>query len=528
MEVAGAKTRQMLALLVALIVCVLALARAQAAPAATSVLYAVTGAGTGSGCGGTSSSLYTIDPSTAAATLVGPIMVGATQVKHVVGLGVDPTTGTLYGFMNGQDSACSDFGAGTLLTIDKATGAATVVGSTGAAAIHSPDMTFDRFGTLYAWAEGGAANDDLMVVDTTTGTTSMVGECGCSTAATGISSNSKGAMYLKSGSALYRLNPFTGHVFDLVQLDASPQNMLAFGPSDVLYTGTRGSAGPSAFTLQTIDPETGAVTTVGTNSVARIGALAWDLGTPTAPNVADLSLTKDADVPSPQNWGDQIVYTLTVSNGGANDATGVEVTDALPSGLTYVSDDGGGDYDSSTGVWTVGTVTNGNSATLHITASVQPIASWTNAAEVTASDQYDSDSVPGSGEGDTFASNTLTPQAVPGTDVGLTVDPKGTTKANSKTKKFTIFVQNAGSQQIFVSAADLAVEVNSTTNTVTCQKPSKTYKIKPGKQHAFACSFSPRTVGILPGQTVTYSATIDFPGDGFTANDSGSAIVIAA
>jgi hypothetical protein len=35
-------------------------------------------------------------------------------------------------------------------------------------------------------------------------------------------------------------------------------------------------------------------------------------------------------------------------------------------------------------------------------------------------------------------------------------------------------------------------------------------------------------VGILPGQTVTYSATIDFPGDGFTANDSGSAIVIAA
>jgi uncharacterized repeat protein (TIGR01451 family) len=527
MELAGANRRLMFAFLAAFVLCVLALARAQAVPAVTPpVLYAVTGAGTGA-CGGTSSSLYTIDPTTAAATLVGPIKVGATQVSHVVGLGVDPTTGTLYGFMNGQDPSCTDFGAGTLLTIDKTTGAATVVGSTGAAGIQSPDITFDRFGTLYAWAEGGAANDDLMVVDTTTGTTSLVGECGCSTAATGISSNSKGAVYLKAGGVLYRLNQFTGHIFDLVQLDASPQNMLAFGPSDVLYTGARGSAGPSAFTLQTIDPETGAVTTVGTNSVAKIGALAWDLGTPTAPDVADLSLTKDVDVSSPQNWDDQVVYTLTVSNGGASDATGVEVTDVLPSGLSYVSDDGGGDYDSTTGVWAVGTVTNGNSSTLHITAAVQPVASWTNDAEVTGSDQYDSDSVPGSGEGDTFASNTLTPLAVPGIDAGLTIDPKGKTKASSRTKKFTVNVQNAGSQQLVVSASDLTVEVNSSTNTVTCQKPTKTSKIAPGKRHGFTCSFSPRTVGIVPGQSVTYSATIHFPGDGFPTNDTASATVIA-
>jgi uncharacterized repeat protein (TIGR01451 family) len=530
MRIPGITRRQLRVVPAALILCVLAFARAQAAPAATPpVLYAVTGAGGGTGCTGSASSLYTIDSTTAAATLVGPIMIGTTQVNHVVGLAVDPTTGTLYGFMNGQAADCTDFGQGTLLTIDKATGAATVVGSTGAAAIQSPGMTFDPFGTLYAWGECcNTVGDDLTVVDTTTGTTSKVGECSCSTFATGIASNSNGVMYLKSSGTLYRLNQFTGHRFDAVSLDATPSNMLAFGPSDVLYTGTRGSAGPSAFTLQTIDPATGDVTTVGTNSVQKIGALAWDLGTPTAPDVADLSLTKNVDVPSPENWDDQVVYTLTVSNGGAKDATGVEVTDVLPSGVSYVSDDGGGDYDSNTGVWTVGTVTNGNSATLHITAAVQPIASWTNDAEVTASDQYDSDSVPGSGEGDTFASNTLTPLAVPGIDASLSVDPKGKTKAGSKTKRFEVIVQNVGSQLINVSMAALTVEVNSSTNTITCPDPSKTSKIKPGKQHKFKCAFSPKTVGIVPGQDVTYSASIDLTGDGFPANDDATATVVAS
>jgi uncharacterized repeat protein (TIGR01451 family) len=239
-------------------------------------------------------------------------------------------------------------------------------------------------------------------------------------------------------------------------------------------------------------------------------------------------LTKNVDVPSPENWDDQVIYTLTVSNGGAKDATGIEVTDVLPSGLSYVSDDGGGDYDSNTGVWTVGTVTNGNSATLHITAAVQPIASWTNDAEVTASDQYDSDSVPGSGEGDTFASNTLTPLAVPGIDATLSVDPKGKTKAGSKTKRFEVIVQNVGSQLINVSMAALTVEVNSSTNTITCPDPSKTSKIKPGKQHKFKCAFSPKTVGIVPGQDVTYSASIDLTGDGFPANDDATATVVAS
>src|SRR5688500_18540258 len=54
-----------------------------AANAAVSTLYAVTGSGGGTqSCSGTPSALYTLDPTTGAATLVGNVTVG-TQVRNV-------------------------------------------------------------------------------------------------------------------------------------------------------------------------------------------------------------------------------------------------------------------------------------------------------------------------------------------------------------------------------------------------------------------------------------------------------------
>ena len=80
---------------------------------------------------------------------------------------------------------------------------------------------------------------------------------------------------------------------------------------------------------------------------------------------------------------------------GFGDATGVVVTDLLPAGYVYVSDDGLGAYVSGTGVWTVGTLLNAASGTLTITATVDGGTSGTtitNTATVTASDQGDSGS----------------------------------------------------------------------------------------------------------------------------------------
>ena len=70
--------------------------------------------------------------------------------------------------------------------------------------------------------------------------------------------------------------------------------------------------------------------------------------------------------------GDTLTYTMGVANDGTADATGVTATDTLPSGVTFTAADthGAGTYDSATGIWSVGTVASGTSATLTITATV--------------------------------------------------------------------------------------------------------------------------------------------------------------
>src|SRR5213076_2793833 len=69
--------------------------------------------------------------------------------------------------------------------------------------------------------------------------------------------------------------------------------------------------------------------------------------------IADLGITKTASPPTP-TLGQNVTFTVTVTNNGPDTATGVVVTDLLPAGLTYVSDDGGGSYDPNLGPWTVG------------------------------------------------------------------------------------------------------------------------------------------------------------------------------
>ena len=110
--------------------------------------------------------------------------------------------------------------------------------------------------------------------------------------------------------------------------------------------------------------------------------------------VADLTLDKSVDDSTP-DVGADVVFTIAVTNDGPSDATGVTVTDELPSGYSYVSDDGSGAYDDGTGIWTIGALANGATATLNITATVLASDDHSNYAQVTASDQDDPDSTPG-------------------------------------------------------------------------------------------------------------------------------------
>src|SRR5207245_4305086 len=53
---------------------------------------------------------------------------------------------------------------------------------------------------------------------------------------------------------------------------------------------------------------------------------------------ADVRMVSKTASVSSANAGDQIVYTLVVTNDGPNTATGVVVEDALPQGMTFVGD----------------------------------------------------------------------------------------------------------------------------------------------------------------------------------------------
>lgn len=117
-------------------------------------------------------------------------------------------------------------------------------------------------------------------------------------------------------------------------------------------------------------------------------------------NFADLSLTKIVSNANPAS-GSTISYTLQARNSAASTrtATGVQVTDVLPAGASYVSHTGAGTYNSATGIWQVGSLAPNGLATLTITVIVNasPGASVVNAAEITASSQADVDSTPGNG-----------------------------------------------------------------------------------------------------------------------------------
>jgi uncharacterized repeat protein (TIGR01451 family) len=107
----------------------------------------------------------------------------------------------------------------------------------------------------------------------------------------------------------------------------------------------------------------------------------------------DLRVTKSVDTPVPTE-GDSITYTVRVFNLGPTDTGGVQVEDILPAGVTYTSDNSGGSYNSSTGIWDVGFLANGDGALLRINATVDAATfgqTITNTASLFASDQPDID-----------------------------------------------------------------------------------------------------------------------------------------
>ena len=99
---------------------------------------------------------------------------------------------------------------------------------------------------------------------------------------------------------------------------------------------------------------------------------------------ADISVVKRVSAPTVV-LGSNVTFTVTASNAGPYDATGVQVRDTLPPGLSYVSSSGDGTFDADTGIWTVGTLPNGQGRTLTLVTHADATGAALNVAAIAAS-----------------------------------------------------------------------------------------------------------------------------------------------
>src|SRR5262249_29318058 len=153
------------------------------------------------------------------------------------------------------------------------------------------------------------------------------------------------------------------------------------------------------------------------------------------PQQADLAVSKTVSNSKP-NVGDTITFTVTLTDNGPSDATGAQVTDLLPSGLTLVNATASqGTYDSGTGVCTVGTVAKGERARPPLRAGVVSPSPRTNTATISAADQFDP--VTGNNSG----SATETPQLA---DLALTKTVSDPTPNVGDTVTFTVTLTDRG------------------------------------------------------------------------------------
>jgi uncharacterized repeat protein (TIGR01451 family) len=116
-------------------------------------------------------------------------------------------------------------------------------------------------------------------------------------------------------------------------------------------------------------------------------------GTFPSPHSLDLALTVTTDAVLPRPGIDSFDYTVTVVNNGPTNASGVAVTDVLPSGVSYVSHTGGG-YTNANGIWGIGALDYLASTTLTITVSLDTgtgESTITNRAWVSAVNESDYD-----------------------------------------------------------------------------------------------------------------------------------------
>ena len=216
---------------------------------------------------------------------------------------------------------------------------------------------------------------------------------------------------LSAGLTLVSATPSQG---TFVAPDWTIGTLSEIGPPVTLTIVATVTAPGPLFTAATIRQQTEADSNPANNRASL---------TLNAAESANLKVIKSLTRSSP-HVGELLTFNVTVANQGPSPATGVAVTEVLSAGLAFESAvPSQGAYDTATGLWTVGSIGNGGSAGLTITARVTQAGTVTNTASVTASDQPDPDPA------DNTSSVTLTTETI--ADLAITKTLTGSPRART-------------------------------------------------------------------------------------------------
>ncbi len=243
---------------------------------------------------------------------------------------------------------------------------------------------------------------------------------------------------------------------------------------------------------------------------------ATDTDTIPAAGQVDLEVKKSVHPTSPLE-GELITYTLVVTNNGPGTATGVKLTDAIPGGLTFASSvfPSGQSYNSTTGLWTIGSLANDASTTLKIIARINLDTDSDTIANTASGLTCDN----GDYDLSNNTSNTVSFVVGKAPDLQIRKTDYQTSLSPSDEFTYTIFITNAGSADAtgivitdvlpnYLSYVTDTLQTlgitytNPTAKTYRWDLPSTSYKIEAGEVFTFE-------LGVEAASSMTGSALVN-------------------
>ncbi len=261
--------------------------------------------------------------------------------------------------------------------------------------------------------------------------------------------------------------------------------------------------------------------------------------TPGVPT-ADLSIANAVSNPAPHE-GDAINYTITVNAGGPSSSLAVAVQNAFPAGLKFNSAAvSGGSFVTSTGLWTIGTMTAGSNATLRVFATVSSGTAGTVITDTATASQSATLTDPNPANNSataTFTVASATAPVSPTADISVTNVASNPTPHEGDIVTYTVTVSAAGpSSSLLVAAQNILptalnfVSANTSGGAYSSSTGAWTIgTMTPGSAQTLSLAGSVKTG--QAGKTISSVATVAESGsliDPNPANNSAVATIIVA